>query len=471
MADRLLKIYHHLPGPLRSIAASLRGYYLHHWRYGPETEELIAQALEREKWSAEQWRKWQENRLSYVLYRASTQVPYYRNLWEERRRRGYVGSPDYLENWPILEKETIRQQAGAFVADDCDRRHLYVDNTSGTTGTPLKIWLRMETVRQWYAIYEARVRRWNGVDRHENWAILGGQPIVPSNATAPPYWVWNSGMNQLYLSANHLSKESRKDYVFALRQYGVTHLISYSSAATFLASGITDDGLDVPALKVVITSSEPLYGWQRDILVAGFRTSVRNFYSMAEIVAAASECPSGTLHLWPDVGWCEFLGDDNESISAGDSGWLVSTGLLNNDMPLIRYAAGDRCRRPDVAVTDCTCGRSLPALGGIEGRSNDVLITSDGKRIYWLNPIFYGIPIREAQIVQETYYDVIIRYVPAPEFNPSHGKIIIERLKHRMGRLRVTLEPVARIPSVNGKYRAIIRRFDDRGIPTTETVC
>lgn len=40
MSETLLRLYHRLPNPMRSIAASLRGLYLRNWRYGPETEQL-----------------------------------------------------------------------------------------------------------------------------------------------------------------------------------------------------------------------------------------------------------------------------------------------------------------------------------------------------------------------------------------------------------------------------------------------
>ena len=76
MSDRLLGIYHSLPGPVRSLAASLRGFYLRRWRYGPETEKLVAEALERDCWEPQRWKTWQEDRLAYVLHVAATKVPY-----------------------------------------------------------------------------------------------------------------------------------------------------------------------------------------------------------------------------------------------------------------------------------------------------------------------------------------------------------------------------------------------------------
>src|SRR5215469_2272221 len=100
MSDLLLRAYNRLPIPLRSIAASLHGLYLRQWRYGPETERLVTEAIDRERWSPERWKSWREERLAYVLHRAATRVPYYREHWAARRRGGDRASWQYLENWP-----------------------------------------------------------------------------------------------------------------------------------------------------------------------------------------------------------------------------------------------------------------------------------------------------------------------------------------------------------------------------------
>jgi phenylacetate-CoA ligase len=67
-----LQIYHKMPGWSRTLAASLRGYYLNSWRYDKHTETLVEEALERDFWSAEQWREWQEKRLSFILQLAAS---------------------------------------------------------------------------------------------------------------------------------------------------------------------------------------------------------------------------------------------------------------------------------------------------------------------------------------------------------------------------------------------------------------
>lgn len=455
MTQILRRIYQHLPASSRSAAATMRGVYLRSWRYGPDTERLVEAAREREHWSARQWKEWQEQRLAYVLHRAATKVPYYREQWAERRRKGDRASWQYPENWPILEKQALRENMTAFVAEDCDREKMFLDQTSGTTGTPLKLWQRRETVRAWYALFEARARRWHGVTWRDRWAILGGQPVISLGRSRPPFWVWNAAMNQLYISTFHLKPEFIPYTLDALRQYGITHVIGYTAALNVLAEHMERLGRRDLNMRVVVTNAEPVYDYQRSRIARAFQCPVRETYGMAEIVAAASECEHGTLHLWPEAGWLEIL-ENGRPVPPGTAGDLICTSLFNIDMPLIRYAVGDRMRLPAEAA-QCGCGRTLPAAAAVEGRRNDALLARDGRKIFWLNPTFYGLPVREAQIVQESRERVKVFYVPSPEFTADSARTVIERLCSEMGEIEVTLNPVDEIPrEANGKFRAVV---------------
>lgn len=457
MKEWLLQLYYRLPASARSVAASLHGYRLRSWRYGPETERLVGEALDREHWSAGRLKAWQEEHLAYVLHRAVTRVPYYREHWAMRRRKGDRASWEYLENWPILGKDALRENALAFIADDCKIQKMYHLQTSGTSGTPLSLWRSLKTNRAWYALFEARLRRWHGVSRYDRWAILGGQSVVPPNTTQPPFWVWNAPMNQLYLSANHISPKTAPAYIDALHRYNVTHMIVYPSSASVLAHEAYERKLLIKGIKVVITNAEPLLPSQRDCLSQGLGSKVQETYGMAEIVAAASECEVGRLHCWPEVGWIENLNDfNNAPTQPGSSGRLICTGLLNVDMPLIRYEVGDRSSVV-VEQASCECGRTLPVLSGIEGRTNDMLIGPDGRRVFWVNPVFYGLPVQEAQIIQESLECVRVCYVPESNFEFEVQDVVIRRLQERIGRVKIIMDQVKSIPrGPNGKFRAVI---------------
>ena len=452
----MMQIYHRLPGPARSVAASMRGYTLRHRRYGSETESLVNMALEREAWGAERWESWQQERLAYVLHRAATQVPYYRDHWLKRRRQGDRSSWELLENWPMLEKETLRREARAFIADDCDQRRLFHDHTSGTTGKPLDIWQSQKTVREWYALFEARTRRWYGVSRNDRWAILGGQTVTRMAQRRPPFWVWNAALNQLYMSSYHLAPDLVGHYVKALQRYRVTYLLGYTSALYALAQEILRLKHNDLQLAVVITNAEPVFEYQREVISEAFKCPVRETYGMAEIVFAASECGAGRLHIWPEAGIGEVT-QDSQPVSGGKAGDLLCTGLMNEDMPLIRYQVGDRCALPSVQ-RPCECGRNLPQMASVEGRADDVLYTIDGRRVGRLDPVFKGgLAIREAQIIQETLNCVRLRFVPDTQYRAEHGEAMIKRIQERMGNVQVVLEPVNEIPrTTNGKFRAVI---------------
>ena len=459
-----LKVYHQLPYPAKVLAASARGRRLERWRYGPETERLVEEALARDTWTAEQWRSWREERLAFVLHRAATQVPAYREQWARRRAAGDRAAWDTLTNWPVLTKDALRAAPRNFLADDCDPSQMYYEHTSGTTGKPLHLWHSRETLNAWYALTEARLRRWYGVGRGDRWAILGGQLVAPVTRDRPPFWVWNFSLRQLYLSAYHLSPDHIAAYLEAMRRHEVVYLLGYPSGLYTLARVALERGLAAPQLRVVIGNAEPLLAHQREAIAAAFGCPARETYGMAEYAAAGSDCQHGRLHLWPEAGHVEIVADaGDEALLAGQAGRLIATGLLNADMPLIRYETGDRAT---ASAEACPCGRGLPVLSAIEGRMDDVVITPDGRHIGRLDPVFKAdLPIREAQIIQQTADTLRVLYVPTAAYTTADGEALIARIHDRVGgEMRVMLEPVDEIPrSAGGKFRAVVSHVARQG--------
>jgi len=264
------------------------------------------------------------------------------------------------------------------------------------------------------------------------------------------------------MSAYHLSPDNILAYLGAMQCYGVRYIWGYASALYALAQTVLERDLAVPALEVAISNAEPLYEHQRKAIEQAFGCPVRNTYGMAEAVCAASECKFGNMHLWPEAGVLEVFDDEvDESVTPGEVGRFICTGLANADMLLIRYEIGDRgaIASPDEV---CDCGRNLPLLQKVEGRMDDVILTPDGRRIGRLDPIFKAdMPIREAQIIQERLDLIRLLVVPTLEYTDIIGELIIQRLRDRVGDIEVDLEVVADIPRTeNGKFRAVISHVD-----------
>src|SRR2546422_2303421 len=175
-----------------------------------------------------------------------------------------------------------------------------------------------------------------------------------------------------------------------------SYLLGYPSALYALAREVLRLGRGDVTMRVAITSAEQLPEWQRETIAAAFGSPVRQTYGMSETVAWASECERGTLHLWPEVSLIEVLADDRVT-APGEFGEFICTGLLNADFPLIRCRLGDAGRLAP-SGTLCACGRTLPALAAVDGRTNDLLLTRDGRRVAWFHPVWYGLPVRQGQI-------------------------------------------------------------------------
>jgi phenylacetate-CoA ligase len=263
------------------------------------------------------------------------------------------------------------------------------------------------------------------------------------------------------MSSYHLAPDLVPHYLDALGRYRIGYLYGYSSSLYELAQEALRQGRNDLQMKVVLTNAEPVFAYQRQVIEQAFQCSVRETYGMAEIVTAASECEQGLLHLWPDVGHVEIARGGLEN-SDGRTGDLLCTGLLNTEMPLIRYRVGDRVTLSS-ATGRCACGRSLPVLASVDGRRDDVLFTADGRRIGRLDPVFKtDLPICEAQIIQESLDRIRVRYVPARAFTAAAADSLITRLRSHMGNVQVVLEPVNEIPrTANGKFRAVICELPD----------
>jgi phenylacetate-CoA ligase len=330
------------------------------------------------------------------------------------------------------------------------------EHTSGTTGKSLDLWRSRDAVRALYALSLARARGWYGVSRSDRWAMVGGQLVTPVEQRRPPFWVWNLALRQLYMSSYHLSPAFAPSYLDALSRYQVAYLSGYTSSLYALAQEVLRLGRRDLRMTVAITNAEPVFRYQRETIAEAFQCPVRETYCMSEMALAASECEAGALHLSPEVGFLEVL-EGNDSVPDGTVGDMVCTGLLNVDMPLIRYRVGDRGALAKDG-SPCPCGRKLPRLAQIEGRLDDILYTPDGRRIGRLDPVFKSnLHLREAQIVQEALNRIRVRYAPAPGFTPGDEQTIVEGIRARMGAVDVILEEVTEVPrAANGKFRAVI---------------
>jgi phenylacetate-CoA ligase len=166
------------------------------------------------------------------------------------------------------------------------------------------------------------------------------------------------------------------------------------------------------------------------------------------------------MHINPDVGIIEILDDAGQPVAEGEVGDVIVSGLGREGMPLFRYRIGDTATAGQAGIS-CECGLEWPTLGPITGRSEDMLITKDGRRLPLLHhPLKVAQGILEGQIVQEDYENITIRLVCKPGVTTVNEEAIAAELNRRSsGAFSVHFEYMDAIPrKKSGKFKAVVSK-------------
>ncbi len=456
------RLYARLPTIGQHAAVSTYGVYWQWLRFGPGYDAARRAYLQREHFDTVQWRAWTQDRLRRLLTDCARHVPYYRDTWNGDQRN--AAEDGHLEAIPMLEKEPLRADPHAFVRTDRRSPRTMVFHTSGSTGTPIACIWTVGELRNSLALREARSAAWAGTSFRRSRATFSGRTVVPNPHSTGPFHRFNLAERQVYFSAFHLSATTAPHYVAALRNHRVRWLTGYAVSFHLLARHILEQGLEVPTLDAIITTSEKLTESMRTEMEAAYGCRVFEEYSTVENAVFASECPEGRLHVSPDAGVVEIVRPDGTACVPGEPGEVVATCLMRDHQPLIRFRLGDVATW---ALEPCPCGRTMPVLAEVVGRTEDVVVGPDGRAMVRFHGIFVDLPaVREGQIVQEALDHIRVRVVPTPSFGASDEQLIIARVRQRLGdKVAVTVELVDTIArSAAGKFRAVISHLGDKAL-------
>ncbi len=455
------KIYKKLPVFIQNIAISIFGYFWHKRRFGGVFKKELHRYKTNELFSKEQMHNYNLNELQSIVLYSFDNVPFYKNLYQakgltrEQIKKISVGNIHLL---PLIDKDSVRQIGQSeLMANKFDKDGEYY-GSSGSTGTPIKIYFSKAFHQKWSAAFEARVRNWAGVTRFDSRGMIGGRRVVPDGIAKAPFYRYNYIEKQVYYSAYHISPTNASDYVEAMWKYKIQYMTGYAVSNYLLALYIKQQGLKVPKLKAVITSSEKLTPEMRSILQEVYQCKVYDGWSGVEACGMVTECEEGSLHISEDVGLVEILDENGNEVAEGESGEVVCTGFLNYDQPLIRYRIGDRMTK---GIGTCKCGRQMPTVKEIDGRLEDVITGPDGRQMVRFHGIFVGIPsIEKAQVIQHSLNTIELKIQNNSDLNYEEMELMKQRIVSQLGEVNVNIEQHATIEQTsNGKYKAVISKL------------
>lgn len=230
------------------------------------------------------------------------------------------------------------------------------------------------------------------------------------------------------------------------------------------------DCFDRGNLHLAVVHSEGSSLAERRCWSAELGVPVFDEYSSEESTRIALELPCGHYHVCEDSVRLEVLDPEtHQPCPDGTTGLAVTTNLLNEAMPIIRYVQGDYVTRPQEPGR-CVFGWSQ--LASVDGRVNDSFLNEHGREIpagtildvtyRWMFDA--NVHIKEFELVQKAPDAVratllIDGQAAGAVKNSSLGhleKLLQVCLGHAV---RVEAEIASCFPKRRGKRRPIRREF------------
>src|SRR6266478_5593778 len=333
----------------------------------------------------ERLQKLQLDRLQRLLREISGRNRFYTKKWKDA---GVV--PDNIhslsdfQELPFTCKSELasaQEEAPPFGTNATFSLDAYtrVHQTSGTTGTPLRVVDTPESW-DWWGYCWGHVLRGAGVTARDRvflpfsfgpfigfWATVEGAKRV--GAMMIPGGGWDS-IQRLHM----------------MRDLGATVVCCTPTYALRLAEVAREEHFDMRAMQVrtLIHAGEPGANVARtkSRIEKEWNAKCFDHAGASEVGAHSFECEvqPGGIHLIESEFIAEVLDPQTgKEVPTGEIGELVITNLGRAGFPAIRYRTGDLVR---LNLAPCACGRTFARFdGGLLGRSDD-MVTIRGVNVY-----------------------------------------------------------------------------------------
>ena len=411
-------------------------------------------------WSETKIKELQQSRLRELITHAQDHVPYYRLLFSENHiKADDIRSVADLARLPLLDKSKIRAHTEAMKSDLA--QNLARFSTGGSTGEPLSFYIGKQRVSHDVAA-KWRATRWWGVDIGDPEIVVWGSPIeigLQDGLRAKRDRLLRTKL----LPAFEMAEPKLNSFLEEIRAKRPKMLFGYPTALDHIARHAQARGLrmDDLGIRVAFVTSECLYDEQRRQISKTFGCQVANGYGGRDSGFIAHECPAGGMHITAEDIIVEIVDQQGNTVPAGEAGAVIVTHLATSDFPFIRYRTGD------IGVLDtkpCSCGRGLPLIREIQGRSTDFLVTQDGTAMHSAALVYLlrDLPqVRAFKIIQESRDLTRILLVSGGGLATEMSKKIEAGCRARLGQnVQIAFEEVAEIPPErSGKFRSVVSKI------------
>ncbi len=314
----------------------------------------------------------QAEKLNALLHHAYCNVNYYRKLFDQTGiRPPDIKSIKDLVKIPITSRRELQAlPKEEIIATGINPARCLKLRTSGSTGMPLDIFLDSSEITLRWLFYR-RMYFANGAKLRDKEI-----KITTPQHFATGQWFQKIGILKIkYLSIF----DSIEDQLKVILAFKPDIIESYASTLKNLAMEFKEKRIKNIRPRIIFSTAELLNRRDREFLESVFRAEIFDYYACNEFGIIAWECKEHNgYHIDSDNAIVEFLKEDGTKAKPGEEGEIVITSLNSYTMPFIRYRMGDIGVLSD---KKCPCGRTLPLMKIMIGRTNDFVVLPSGLKI------------------------------------------------------------------------------------------
>ena len=313
----------------------------------------------------------QNERLVKQVKNVYENVPYYRNLMDEKGVKPEdIQSIEDVHKLPFLSKNDLREAYPygllAKPLSDCVR----IQSTSGTTGKRVVAFYTQHDIDLWEECC-ARAIVAAGGSKEDVCQVCYGYGLFTGGPGL------NGGSHKVGCLTLPMSSGNTERQIQFMRDLGSTILCCTPSYAAYIGETLHDMGYttDDIQLKAGIFGAEPWTEEMRRDIEKSLGIKAYDIYGLTETSGpgVSLECSEHTgMHINEDHFLAEIIDPETgEVLPEGTVGELVFTSLTKEAFPLLRYRTRDLCV---LSRKKCSCGRTHVKMSKPMGRSDDMLI-------------------------------------------------------------------------------------------------
>jgi phenylacetate-CoA ligase len=423
----------------------------------PTFSQQVYDFLMRSQYFApEQMEAQQRNQLEQLVRFAKAKVPFYRNRLDVLF--GSSGAVDFAR-WrdvSILTREDLLTQRETMLTEDLPAGHgLTADHFgSGTTGQSVTtrhnglISLASNAAQframTWYGFqFNKTLFQWFGGDLKQD-RQQQGQNLGPWG----PKWDESSRQGSSYELNRTEPVAKALDMIL---QHKPDYVAGRPNAMLELTQEAEARGARIK-IDAMLTFGSAVGGGTREEALRVFGAPIFDFYASKEVYNIAHECPQcSNLHINSELMLVEVLDENNRPCELGQPGRIIVTPFYNTTQPFIRYDLGDMV----TLGGPCSCGRTLPVIASLEGRTIHLFRLANGRRMSLRLPAAMRktIGALEWQAAQVALDKIEIRYLKRADAPQSAFDDVARMVCNQMGtKVDVVFKPLDKMPqTASGK--------------------